>query len=399
MGYGYLGMLRKSPEISLVSWIAKQVAGKEIESSFYFDNIDWEEVKKSITFHELAPFVYQMLKDYSSSIPQEFMDFLNNTYYCAIIKNTTFWQEFLRILTAFEKEKIIVLPLKGLILLKDLYPHQPVRPMLDIDLLFKEEDLGKVETLMDWLGYRKELEGLKEEYYRKNQCHFIFYLKDGRRTPFVEVHWSLDYKRNNRNTLGEIWDRIREVNVEGRRIKVLSPEDTLFSLALHKRRFGNILSLKNVCDVGILLNKYADSLSWDYVLKQCKRYHIRSTLFFTLYQVKLLLEIDIPRYVEKELNQPRWKKRLIKQFIEKNTFLPKRNIKNIYLQAHFLLYDNLWEPIDYILCIPQEQFAMFYNLKPYDRKTSFFYHNRLLYITFKKVFDLFKIPRVDGKDK
>lgn len=54
---------------------------------------------------------------------------------------------------------------------------------------------------------------------------------------------------------------------------------------------------------------------------------------------------------------------------------------------HFLLYDTLWEPIDYILNIPLEQFAKFYEIKPYDRMTGFLYENRLFYMPVKLIIE------------
>ena len=115
-------------------------------------------------------------------------------------------------------------------------------------------------------------------------------------------------------------------------------------------------------------------------------------LFFILSQAKLLFELNIPQYVWRELNLPTYKRMLIQKFIEKNTFLSNKKIlnKNLYLKSHFLLYDSLWESIGYIFDIPKEQFAKYYGLEPYDKKTNFLYRNRLFYITFKLIFNLQK---------
>jgi hypothetical protein len=380
-------------EINLIKLIIKVMAGIKEEKSKDLLNlniINWERFKDLIIYHDLTPFAYLALKNSDSFLPQDLKEFLENNYYCALVRCQNLWQEFLRISTAFEQAKINLLPIKGMALLQNIYTQHPLRPMTDIDLLVKEGDLLKAEAIFCDLGYRKELYGLKEEYWRKNQCHITFYKKEDEKAPFIELHWGLDFKRKNRFILPELWERVRTINVDGRFIKVLSPEDTLFSLALHIRRFGRPLCLKNVYDLILLLSKYASNFNWDYVLSQSRKYNIYSTVFFILSQTKLLFELDIPGYVWEELNLPIYKRRLIQKFIEKNTFLVDKKMQSnsLYLKSHFLLYDSLWEPIEYILNIPQEQFAKFYGLKSYDKKTDFLYKNRLFYIPYKAVFNL-----------
>lgn len=399
MDCGYLDMLKMNPEAKLIKLIVSEMVGskeKNIRDLLSFYSINWGRFKDLIIYHELTPFTYFALKDCSSFLPQDLIAFLRNSYYCSLARCQYLWKEFLRIYDAFEQAGIILLPIKGVALLEDLYPDRPLRPMTDLDFLIREENLLKAEEIFRDLEYRKELYGLKEEYWRKNQYHVTFYHRQKqKKLPFVELHWSLDYKRKNRNLLPKSWDRIRQVSADGRIIKLLSPEDTLFCLALHNRRFGKTLCLKNVYDLVLLLNKYATDFDWEYCLKMNIKYSMSSTVYFVLYQIRLLSEINLPQYIWKELRLPRWKKKLIQRFIEANTFLPMQKIdnKSLYLKSHFLLYDTLWEPIEYILNIPKEQFAKYYGLNAYDKKTELLYQNRFLYIPFKTILNL--VSRTD----
>ena len=135
-------------------------------------------------------------------------------------------------------------------------------------------------------------------------------------------------------------------------------------------------------------------------MKQSRKYNLCSTVFFIICQAKLIYELNIPGYVWKELNLPNWKRKLINRFIEKNTFLLDKRMqnKNLYLKSHFLLYDNFWEPINYIINIPKERFAKYYGLGTYDTNTDFFYRNRLLYIPFKVISNLKKMTFVKNDE-
>lgn len=353
----------------------------EVSNILAKNKIDWVLFKEIFSYHELATFIYNPLKQSIAKIPIEITECLKNSYYFNFVRCNNYWQEFLRISDTFNKAEIIILPIKGVAFLADIYAQKPIRPMVDIDLLVKEEDIDKAISILLTLGYKKELRGVSEEYWRNDQYHLPFYNAENKSLPSVELHWALDYKRQGRYILPEIWDRIREIDIDGKKIKLLSYEDTLFSLVLHNRRLGKTLCLKSIYDLAALLKKHKDSFDWEYILKQSIKYRIRATLFFSFCQVNLVLPLIIPGFIIKELKIPCFKGWMIKQFIGKNTFLPQvSQNKSLFSKSHFLIYDNVWEPINYIVNIPLEQFAKYYNLKPYEFKTKLFYRIRFLYM-------------------
>jgi len=394
---------RTGTAAKLVLLIAKEmVQNKETPEKkdlIIYNNIDWEGFKDFVIYHQIIPYAYVSLKSCVSFLPERLLEFLKNCYYYNLIRHQSLWQEFLKIVDTCQKAGIGCIPIKGIALFEDVYAGQPVRPMCDIDLLIQEEDFRKIEDIFYNLGYQKYLGDLKEDYW-KNLCQITFSKKnpDGF-VVFIDLHWALDFKRKYRRVLPDIWKRIRKIDIDGQRLNLLSSEDTLFNLVLHLRRFRSVLYLKNVCDIGLLLNKYASNFDWDYILKESKESKICSTMFFALAQVKLLLDIDVPAFVWKGLNISYWKREMTLRFIKNNTFLHSSDsqIKNLCLKTHFLLYDSLRDPAEYILNIPIEQFASFNALEPYDKKTEFLYHLRLLYSLYTIIrIGLTKRPRRDA---
>lgn len=351
-------------------------------------DLDWGRFRELLVHHELITFIYPLFKDFSSAVPPAFMEALKNNYYHALLRNQGIWKEFLRIWEAFQKEDILVIPIKGVSFLEDIYRKNPVRFMVDIDLLSPEKDFARSEQIFLRLGYHKELLGLKEEYWRKKQYHITFHGEKGKKLPVVELHWGLDYKRQNKHLLPQVWQRLREIGPDDFKIKVLCAEDALFSLALHNRRFGKPLCLKNILDLALLLNKYRDGFDWEYVLLQSRKYRMRATVFFILAQLNFASGRIIHKNIEQALGVSVLQKKIIRRFIRKNTFSLKS--EGLYLKSHFLLYDNIWEPVEYILHIPQEQFSRYYQLPQYSRKTVILYRLRFFYIPFKAVLNLNK---------
>ena len=302
----------------------------------------------------------------------------------------------MEIADVFNNNNIPFLPLKGIAFIIDNIhgiDKAFLRPMCDIDILIKKETLPLAEKTIETLGYEKDLHGTKEEYWKGQNYHLSFMKYSKRRLSCAaEIHWALDYKRDN-PILPHLWSRVKKYKIEDRTVYLLSPEDTLFCLALHNRRFGKTLCLKDVCSVSAFLSKYSGILDWDYIIREAKRGKMRTTLYFILTQADLLADAKMPGSAVKELNIPVYKRWLIKQFIQRNTFAYSLgentdgvNIKELYLKNHFLLYDNFWEPVRCILNIPQEQFAKFYGWKPYTRKTLLIYKIRYLFMVNSLVF-------------
>ena len=311
--------------------------------------------------------------------------FLKYNYDFYFAYSVYLWSEFLLIQDVFNRNGVVFIPLKGIAFCEDIYTAHTFRQMVDIDVLVKTEDVCMAEALLVTLGYVKELGGLREEYWLQKQCHITFtQIKLDRFPLTIDVHFALDFKRETRGILPSLLARIKKVEVDNRQILFLSPEDTLFSIALHQRRRGKPLCLKNVIDVVLLLEKYGSTFDWDYVLKEARNGAMCSALYFLLLQARIFLNISLPQHIWDSLKPGYFKASLMGRFIKNNAFslsFIKHAAKESYLKSHFLLYDTWREPISYIVNIPQEQFAKFYELNPYALQTEFAYKNRYLYMS------------------
>lgn len=402
MAYGLLDILNhmnkvfekltKIPEVNILLRLAKLLVYKEgncIEEFIREKSIDWDKFVFLLAYHEFYAFAYSYFRENRYLLKVKEIEGLKNSYYYSLFYTSILWQEFMEINEVFNNTHIKCVPLKGIGLIAEgLYSDKMyLRPMCDIDLLVRKEDFNRVEKILGDLGYKKALHGLEESYWKKKNYHLAFRKVRGGNVPLsVEVHWALDYKRN-KFILPRLWGRTRKRVVENKNVHLLSPEDTLFSLALHQRRFGKVFCLKNICDAALILSRYSNKFDWVYVVEEALSGGMCTTLYFLLAKVKLLLEGNVPDWVEKSLNIPKYKRRLIEKFILEKTFSLISISKNIgkhtkkeYLKNHFLLYDNFLEPIKYIFFIPQEQFAKFYRLPFYTPRTTFFYRIRYLYM-------------------
>ncbi|MDP2924723.1 MAG: nucleotidyltransferase family protein [Candidatus Omnitrophota bacterium] len=383
-----IGKYPISQEARLVSLIAQWIVNDrrlpEIEKILAQESVNWEYFNSLLAQHELSSFAYSCLKNYSALLPSGEVDLLKKTYYFVLAYLAGLEKEFLEIADIFREQGVDLLPLKGsAFLIDNMYNGKTgLRPMVDIDILIKKQKISQAENLLETLGYQKELCGFKEDYWRRKNYHIAFAKnKSGKMFSILELHWLLDYP-GKLWLLPSLWERIRKLQVGKREVALLSPEDTLFCLTLHLRRFGNVLSLKSACDFACLLTKYKD-LDWDYILKEAKNGQMCASLYFRLIQANIFFDIQVPNLILNSLTPVNYKKRLIEGFILKDTFLGQDLTgRNIFLKNHFLVYDNFWEPVSMIIKMPQEQFAKFYKLSPYSIKTHLWYRLRFLYFPY-----------------
>src|SRR5882724_9901509 len=129
--------------------------------------LNWQEVLKSASWHGVAPLVYHNLKSISG-IPQEVMDQLKGAYCGNIARNMYLYAELRRILEGFREKGLNVIVLKGAALAQSVYGDIGLRPMGDIDLLVRKEDLDCAEQIMSTLGYSTCMDIKSQEWYRHN---------------------------------------------------------------------------------------------------------------------------------------------------------------------------------------------------------------------------------------
>jgi hypothetical protein len=340
--------------------------------------IDFKKLKYLFFYHELSAYAYVLLKERYSVLPGDFFEFLKDSHYFSLFSYMNLYGALLDILRSGKENDILLMPIKGLSYSEEYYKRFGLRPIVDIDLLVKIEDLEQGVGLLEKMGYQKYLAGGTEGYWRKNQCHLEFIRDDKGERNMVELHWALDAKRYQREPIPGLWSRLKKCSFDGQDGSILSPEDTLLSLALHQRRYGKVFNLKYVCDIGLILEK--ESLDWGYLLKTAHKGKARASLYFLIYQVQFVLDKDLKKRLD-ALRIPFWQRWLIHRLTHKYIYAPPDNsrLPYVFLFSHFLLYDDPWYPFQYILNIPEEQFAKFYNLKVYSKECKLRHRLRFFY--------------------
>src|SRR5262249_40683062 len=95
--------------------------------------------------HKMAPLVYYHLARVGAlaQVPRATAEDFGQQYRQTLISNRRAQAELLRIFAGFEAVGVAAMPLKGLALAYRYYEHFALRPMSDLDLLVRRDDITR----------------------------------------------------------------------------------------------------------------------------------------------------------------------------------------------------------------------------------------------------------------
>ena len=241
---------------------------------------DWEHLWAQAHRHDVLPLLTATLRRLRSQahIPTDWMVRAERRLCATLLHNSVLVEELLRILAAFQEAGIAAMPVKGIVLAETLYGNLALRPAADLDVLARPADLPAARSVLDVLGFAQKIRSNRR---KPHPYHDPQYFRDtGRGAVCLELHWALCDPRLFRLDHDRLWERAVVTRLCGTDMRILSPEDTLLHLAIH--RAGAPLRLRFTCDIAELLWRQRDALDWDYLLQQARDAGARTALFSAL---------------------------------------------------------------------------------------------------------------------
>lgn len=120
-------------------------------------SINWFEFIKFALYHKTVTLCFHNLERYFSSvsIPKYILDIIPCISLGIKYRNTLFQQEAKNIRIELKKSNVCTIPVKGVLLIPNMYKDFGIRYSGDIDFLIKYEDINLVEKTTASLGYTK----------------------------------------------------------------------------------------------------------------------------------------------------------------------------------------------------------------------------------------------------
>lgn len=230
---------------------------------------DWDAFTRYLLKNGIAPYFYSYIttNKLTEIIPPGILVRLKSEYFRTYFDNESRFKALFELLTYLEKQKIEYILLKGAALALGFYKDIALRPMSDIDILFKKQDLPEIEKFFSFSGYTlyKNLDlPLRTEY-----SDIPVFFKNG---ITIDIHFDLfNTPENFKLDMDLIWNRKSSIKFnEEKEVFVLSKEDQLIHLCYHAYKHSNYneFRFQPFVEIAEYLRFYENILDWDYILKE-----------------------------------------------------------------------------------------------------------------------------------
>lgn len=114
---------------------------------------NWDDLVVRAIVLGLAPQLYYRFSQWEVNIPPRPLAKLQITYQAQQKRNEAIFQQLAEILTACATNGLTPIALKGIHLAAHWYPQPAMRPMNDIDLLFRPAEMATIAQIFATLGY------------------------------------------------------------------------------------------------------------------------------------------------------------------------------------------------------------------------------------------------------
>jgi hypothetical protein len=256
-------------------------------------DVNWSSVLRIGEKHKILSFLYLHFKEEMSvKIPPWVMEILKDFYYRISYRNMRIYSLLIPILKGIQEKNIPIILLKGVALADKVYGNIALRPMYDVDLLVKKEDVEKVGSLFKKFNFLCDLESDDGKSY-----HNRYFDKD--KGIGFELHWNIENTPNPFTlNIDEIWERAQSAGIPGVQALILSPEDLILYLCLHTsyhhKFYQDLITLKQICDISESIRYYQSVFDWLKFTNLAQRYGLSKPVYCSLYITESLLSTGIP---------------------------------------------------------------------------------------------------------
>jgi hypothetical protein len=253
---------------------------------------DWDHLRHEAQLHEVTPLVASSLARSvpAARVPESWTAWATLRSHATLVRNLAFADELVALVSTYQNAGLDPIPVKGLTVAERFYGGLELRPSADIDLLVGADDLEQARELAVRQGWvRRELPTYVAQHHPFHDVQYYRSTPAG--TVCLEIHTGL-WNPVHFRPLPDMIERTTDGTVRGQPVRLLSDEDTLLHLAIHRTR--SPLRLRFLGDVAEVVRRREATLDWELVVALARRARARTALYSGLTLARELLGAPAP---------------------------------------------------------------------------------------------------------
>jgi hypothetical protein len=279
-------------------------------------SLDWSYFLRKARENGISATVYSKLKEIKKDcphIPSFIFEELKKDYFLNATKNSLIFEELGKVLGSIRKTGLQLIVLKGAALAEKIYGNLALRPMTDVDLLLKKEDLGRLDEQLKILGYKPSDISVEDIDFSLTYLTTLDYRSLTPNSPSFHVHWHFvnstipNESYLKRIKIEDIWRDAEKTRIAGVETLVMAPHHLLIHLSEHALRVTHSLSkLSFFCDIDLTVNFYQERLDWQKLIEESHKFNLNRLVYPSLYFTAKFMGTKIPENVLSKLKPERF---------------------------------------------------------------------------------------------
>lgn len=229
---------------------------------------DWNRFLALANRNSVTPMVAARLGvEGAANLPPHLARALRLSYQVNALRNNHLARCAVEILDSFGASSVPAIAIKGPALAIAAYGDVAMRVFGDLDFMVRLEDLPRAVAALERVGYSSPsycADAVESGFFPDVGLDFA------RPDCVVDLQWRLSPSYFPYAPAGEeVWKRTAEIEMLGRRVRVLGPADSILFQACHGSKHG-WMTLAQICDFARVLNT-APTLNWTSLLDDARR--------------------------------------------------------------------------------------------------------------------------------
>lgn len=265
--------------------------------------LDWGSLVDKADWHETAALLLLHLEvsGQIEVVPEPFLSRLETIKLEQRVRFFFFLQpELLRVLAGMESAGVEIIPLKGAFLMNTVYPEVSLRPVGDLDLLARVEDIPRAMETLAELGYRSKSGHVTLPTGANGDHHHCPRVLSPDGAVEIELHRHIVRRKSPLYfPIERFWERSTEFDIESRPTRVLAGRDLVTHLCLaffldRRRRARGYGALRQLVDLSESILHFEPDIDWDGMNQEHTGSALQAPLYVALRAAQELLGAPVP---------------------------------------------------------------------------------------------------------
>jgi hypothetical protein len=215
-------------------------------------------------------------------------------YRRALYQNTLTLRAAVEVLQILQEAGVDALVLKGVAMILLYYRALGVRPMSDVDILVRPEQVRRaIQALEHRRWYRRRGPPFTDGFFT---VHYAWPFRHPGGAE-VDLHWYLLDQSCFPDADADLWQAAVGAQIDGRPIRALSPADHLLHTCVHGAEWDRVPTVRWVADALAILRGVPGQLDWDRLVAQARKHGVVLPVHATLAYLREHFEAPIPAAV------------------------------------------------------------------------------------------------------